>query len=522
MRLSQGRREAVTIEGGDPVELARRFRDEGAPRLHLVDLDGAFCGTPTLGLVERVAAAGGPPPSGRGRLPDARGGRGGARRRRRPCHGRHGRALPRIPRRSGNAVRRAAARRDRRARRRGRRRGLDPRLGNDSRFARALTARRRACAAAGHEHRPGRLAGRARPRRCWPRRPPAGLPVIAAGGISSVDDLVAVRELGCEAAVAGSALLAGRFTLAEAFARLGPSARRTDREPFHTPLMPRRSARIQTESHPERRTAASYLPGGSLAQLFVSPSSSMLPLDDRSAAPPCGSRRYWSGGMSLPRIASMTLLQVDLLRPLPLREVQLRAPVLDITRVSHEIGATLVYQGQSRQVRVAGEAAVLRPATASPACSTSISCTVRGFVVLPTVRDELDRERRRSTPKTRRAGRTSASSESMTSRADEAACVASEAMECASATTSANDGFSWIVAEPMTRTSHALAAEGKVWLVDPVDWPKAIERAQRARRAGSRRAAPRPPRPRLRPRSRSVSASRTSGCRRRCPARPSR
>ena len=49
---------------------------------------------------------------------------------------------------------------------------------------------------------------------------PAGLPVIAAGGISSVEDLLAVRDLGCEAAVAGSALLAGRFTLSEARARL--------------------------------------------------------------------------------------------------------------------------------------------------------------------------------------------------------------------------------------------------------------------------------------------------------------
>jgi len=38
-------------------------------------------------------------------------------------------------------------------------------------------------------------------------------------------------------------------------------------------------------------------------------------------------------------------------------------------------------------------------------------------------------------------------------------------------------GFSWIVDEPMTRTSHALAAGGKLWLVDPVDWPQAIERA---------------------------------------------
>ena len=47
---------------------------------------------------------------------------------------------------------------------------------------------------------------------------PYGLPVIAAGGISSLEDLVAVRDAGCEAAVAGSALLSGRFTLAAASA----------------------------------------------------------------------------------------------------------------------------------------------------------------------------------------------------------------------------------------------------------------------------------------------------------------
>lgn len=38
-------------------------------------------------------------------------------------------------------------------------------------------------------------------------------------------------------------------------------------------------------------------------------------------------------------------------------------------------------------------------------------------------------------------------------------------------------GFSWVIEEPMTRTSHVLADEGRVWLVDPVDWPPAIERA---------------------------------------------
>jgi hypothetical protein len=40
------------------------------------------------------------------------------------------------------------------------------------------------------------------------------------------------------------------------------------------------------------------------------------------------------------------------------------------------------------------------------------------------------------------------------------------------------DGFGWIVDEAMTRTSHTLAADGKVWLVDALDWPQAIERAR--------------------------------------------
>jgi hypothetical protein len=38
-------------------------------------------------------------------------------------------------------------------------------------------------------------------------------------------------------------------------------------------------------------------------------------------------------------------------------------------------------------------------------------------------------------------------------------------------------GFSWCVEEPMQRTSHVLAADGKVWFVDPVDWPEGVDRA---------------------------------------------
>lgn len=38
-------------------------------------------------------------------------------------------------------------------------------------------------------------------------------------------------------------------------------------------------------------------------------------------------------------------------------------------------------------------------------------------------------------------------------------------------------GLSWVIDESMERTTHALAADGRVWLVDPVDEPEALERA---------------------------------------------
>ena len=38
-------------------------------------------------------------------------------------------------------------------------------------------------------------------------------------------------------------------------------------------------------------------------------------------------------------------------------------------------------------------------------------------------------------------------------------------------------GLSWVIDEPMRRTSHALVADGRVWLVDPVDAGDALERA---------------------------------------------
>lgn len=46
VRLKQGRMEDDTVFGDDPVSMATRWVNEGARRLHLVDLNGAFDGVP--------------------------------------------------------------------------------------------------------------------------------------------------------------------------------------------------------------------------------------------------------------------------------------------------------------------------------------------------------------------------------------------------------------------------------------------------------------------------------------------
>lgn len=37
-------------------------------------------------------------------------------------------------------------------------------------------------------------------------------------------------------------------------------------------------------------------------------------------------------------------------------------------------------------------------------------------------------------------------------------------------------GFSWVMDDAMRRTSHALVDEGRLWIVDPIDVPEAMER----------------------------------------------
>ncbi len=56
VRLRQGRMEDETVFSDDPVEVAGRWVEAGARRLHMVDLNGAFAGRPVnLDIIRRVA-----------------------------------------------------------------------------------------------------------------------------------------------------------------------------------------------------------------------------------------------------------------------------------------------------------------------------------------------------------------------------------------------------------------------------------------------------------------------------------
>ena len=217
VRLAGGGRERVTVEGGDPAEAAARFVGEGARFLHLIDLDGAFAGEPTPGLVQRVAAAA-------ARVPVQA---GGGYRTVEAIESALTAGAARVivgtavlsPDFLSGAVQRFGEQLVVAIDVRHGRVALDGWTEN-AHLAPAELARR--CAAAGVRRllvtsvaRDGSLAG--------PDLPllegllaASGLPVLAAGGIGSLEDLRRVEQLGCEGAVVGSALWLGRFTLADA------------------------------------------------------------------------------------------------------------------------------------------------------------------------------------------------------------------------------------------------------------------------------------------------------------------
>ena len=57
VRLRQGRADEVTVYGDDPAEQAKDWREQGGQELHVVDLDGAFAGTPKHAeVIKRIIA----------------------------------------------------------------------------------------------------------------------------------------------------------------------------------------------------------------------------------------------------------------------------------------------------------------------------------------------------------------------------------------------------------------------------------------------------------------------------------
>ena len=214
VRLSEGRRETVTVEGGDPVAAAERFAAEGAAWLHLVDLDGAFSGAPDLELVTRIAAVGPPVQVGGGyrsldSIDDALA--AGAARVLVGTAALEEEFLVAAAARFGDGVAVAIDARHGTVTVSGWTRSTELTPGELARRCAEAGIRRALVTSA---QRDGTLSG--------PDVPllesvlAAGLPVIAAGGIATLDDLRILRELGCEGAVTGSAIWLDRFTLAEA------------------------------------------------------------------------------------------------------------------------------------------------------------------------------------------------------------------------------------------------------------------------------------------------------------------
>jgi phosphoribosylformimino-5-aminoimidazole carboxamide ribotide isomerase len=217
VRLAEGRRKQVTIEGGSPEAAVQRFIADGARFLHLVDLDGAFSGRPSSKLVRDVAGAAGEIPVQVGggyrsleAIESALG--AGAARVMIGTEAASEEFLTRAAARFGERLVVAIDARDRKVTLRGWTEisGLD---------AADLA---RACAEAGirrllvtSTRRDGSLAGPDLELVAAVLEA-AQLPVIAAGGVAAIDDLLALRAAGCEGAVAGSAIWSGRFTLAEA------------------------------------------------------------------------------------------------------------------------------------------------------------------------------------------------------------------------------------------------------------------------------------------------------------------
>ena len=219
VRLKQGRREDVTVYG-DPVDLARQWRGQGAEWLHLVDLTAAFEGkTRHLPLIRRVVEAfGGPVELGGGLRTmadiDLRMDAGVSR-------VIIGTAAAENPDLVAEACRRYPGRVAV---------GIDAKNGlvatrgwveATSLTAAELALRMRDLGVTAVIYTDVSRDGMMRGPNIEATRAlidQTGLEVIGSGGVSAIGDLLAVREAGCAGAILGKAIYEKAFTLADALA----------------------------------------------------------------------------------------------------------------------------------------------------------------------------------------------------------------------------------------------------------------------------------------------------------------
>ena len=220
VRLLQGDYARETVYADDPAAVARDWEAQGAPRLHVVDLDGARAGRPVnADALAAVCGAVAIPVevSGGLRAMDdvaAAAALGAARIQ-------LGSAAVRDPAFAGEAAARfpgmivaAIDTRDGVPRTDGWRAGADA---DPLALARELAALGVPRVMVTDIARDGALAG---PNVALAAEFAAALPVpvVASGGVTAADDLRALADAGCEGAIVGKALYERRFTLAEALA----------------------------------------------------------------------------------------------------------------------------------------------------------------------------------------------------------------------------------------------------------------------------------------------------------------
>ncbi len=229
VRLKQGAREAVTFFEEPPLAWLERFAEQGATRVHLVDLSGAFAGVPTqrdalASLLERAQSLGLSPQVGGG-LRDAQAARdmlqaGAARVVVGTLAVRHPEHVRALCEAHPESVVVAVDAKDGKVATQGWQatEELTPAtLGRHAASWGAAGLLYTDVSRDGMGTGPdiaGTLALQAH----------AGCPVIASGGVHALADIAACVQAGVHALIVGRALLAGHFTLSEALATCSSDA----------------------------------------------------------------------------------------------------------------------------------------------------------------------------------------------------------------------------------------------------------------------------------------------------------